>query len=83
MSQIAFGKKLQLYEMFCKKYHFLLMESKKEYEFCFKAYSWALRHKRLLARRKVGVLEWGEPAKDQQGVWHCLPDPWQASPESS
>ena len=59
------------------------MENKKEYEFCFKAYSWALRHKRLLARRKVGVLEWGEPAKDQQGVWHCLPDPWQASPDSS
>ena len=59
------------------------MESKKEYEFCFKAYSWALRHKRLLARRKVGVLEWGEPATDQQGVWHCLTNPWQASLDSS
>ena len=43
------------------------MESKKEYEFCFKACSWALRHKRLLARGKVGGLERGEPAKDQQG----------------
>lgn len=59
------------------------MESKKEYEFGFKVYSWALRHKRLLARGKVGGLEWGEPAKDQQGVWHCLANPWQASLDSS